>query len=81
LGKAEILDFVKTMQVKDHAILFYSDRKDKRDVLFTYLKAGLDTGEAAVYVASEESPDKIRQAMKVRLGLRTVREIPRPASG
>jgi len=64
LGKAEILDFVKSMQVKDHAILFYSNRTDKREVLFTYLKAGLDAGEAAIYVASEESPDEIKRAMK-----------------
>lgn len=64
MGKAEILDFVKSMQVKDHAILFYSNRTDKREVLFTYLKAGLDAGEAAIYVASEESPDEIKRAMK-----------------
>jgi len=64
LGKAEILDFVKTMRAKDHSILFYANRRDKREVLFTYLKAGLDAGEAAIYVASDESPDQIRQAMK-----------------
>jgi hypothetical protein len=45
-------------------ILFYSNPRDKREVLFTYLKAGLDAGEAAIYVASEESPDEIRRAMK-----------------
>ena len=64
MGKAEILDFVKTMRAKDHSILFYANRRDKREVLFTYLKAGLDAGEAAIYVASDESPDQIRQAMK-----------------
>lgn len=64
MSKEKILDFVKSMQAKDHVILFYSDRRDKREVLFTYLKAGLDAGEAAIYVASEESPDEIRRAMK-----------------
>jgi len=64
MGKAEILDFVKTMRVKDHAILFYSNSQDKREVLFTYLKAGLDAGEAAIYVASDESAHEIAQAMK-----------------
>ena len=64
LAKAEILDFVKSMHLKDHVILFYSNPRDKRDILFTYLKAGLDAGEAAIYVASEESRDEIRRAMK-----------------
>lgn len=52
------------MRAKNHAILFYSNRRDKSEVLFAYLKAGLDAGEAAVYVASDESPHQIRQAMK-----------------
>jgi len=64
LGKSEILEFVKTMRAKDHAILFYASQRDKRDVLFTYLKAGLDVGEAAIYVASDESVDEIRRAME-----------------
>jgi hypothetical protein len=64
MGKAEILDFVKTMHAKDHAILFYSNRQDKHQILFTYLKAGLDAGEAAIYVASEETTDEIARAMK-----------------
>lgn len=62
-GKAEILDFVKTMHAKDHVILFYVNREDKHDVLFSYLKAGLQAGEAAIYVASEETPNQIMQAM------------------
>jgi len=64
MEKSEILEFVKQMKAKDHAIMFYSKPKDKHQVLFTYLKAGLEAGEAAVYVASEETPDQIRQAMK-----------------
>lgn len=64
MGKAEILDFVKTMHVKDHAILFYANRRDKREVLFTYLKAGLAAGEAAIYVASDESTHEIARAME-----------------
>jgi hypothetical protein len=50
------------MRAKDHSVLFYTNRRDKREVLFTYLKAGLDAGEAAIYVASDESPDQVRQA-------------------
>ena len=59
-----ILDFVGQMKQKDHVILFYSDPEDKHQILFTYLKAGLDAGDAAAYVAGDEPPSKIREAMK-----------------
>ena len=64
MEKSEILEFVKQMKAKDHVIMFYSTLEDKHKVLFTYLKAGLDAGEAAAYVASQESLDEVREAMK-----------------
>lgn len=64
MGKLEILNFVRTMHKKDHVILFYANRLDKREILFTYLKAGLDAGEAAIYVTSDESVHEIRRAME-----------------
>jgi hypothetical protein len=64
LEKNEILGFVRGMRSKDHVILFYSSPEDKRQVLFTYLKAGLDDGEAAAYVAGGESVEEVREAMK-----------------
>jgi len=64
LGKDEILDFVRKMKPRDHVILFYSDHNDKHLVLFTYLKAGLDAGEAGVYIAGDESSSQIREAMR-----------------
>ncbi len=64
LEKNEVLDFVEQMKTSDHVILFYSNPEDKHQVLFTFLKAGLDKGEAAAYVASQETPDKIREGMR-----------------
>ena len=64
MEKSEILGFVRDMRATDHVILFYSNPEDKRLVLFTYLKVGLDRGEAAAYVAGDESVDEIRRAMK-----------------
>jgi hypothetical protein len=59
----EILDFVREMKPKDHVIFFYTGREDKYYVLFTYLKTGLERGEAVAYVTSQESPEQIRGAM------------------
>jgi hypothetical protein len=63
MGKSEILEFVRRMKARDHVILFYTNHSNKRLVLFTYLKAGLDAGEAVVYVAGDESSNAIREAM------------------
>ena len=68
MEKDEILKFVRQMKPRDHVIMFHSNADDKRQVLFTYLKAGLDQGEAAAYVAGEETPDEIRQNMR-RFGM------------
>ena len=62
MEKDEILQFARQMKPRDHVIMFHSSSEDKHQVLFTYLKAGLDQGEAAAYIASEETPDEIRQA-------------------
>ncbi|MFQ5871123.1 MAG: MEDS domain-containing protein [Candidatus Geothermarchaeales archaeon] len=64
MEKSEIIGFVKGMESRDHVILLYTDRRDKHDILFTYLRAGLEKGEAAAYVAGEETADQIRQAME-----------------
>jgi len=58
-----VLDFVKALQPMDHAILFYNDLKDCRRVLFTFLKAGVDKGEAAVYVTGRETSKQNQKAM------------------
>jgi hypothetical protein len=68
MEKDEILQFARQMKPKDHVIMFHSNREDKHQVLFTYLKAGLDQGEAAAYIASEETPDDVREAMR-RFGI------------
>ena len=64
MEKEKIIEFVKNMNLKEHAVLLYTDTKDKHDVLFTYLKAGLERGEAAAYIACQESPEQIKQAMQ-----------------
>jgi len=63
MEKDEILGFVKRMKATDHVILFYSNPEDKRLALFTYLKAGLDRGEAAAYVAGHDTVEEVKRAM------------------
>ncbi|MFQ5762470.1 MAG: MEDS domain-containing protein [Candidatus Bathyarchaeia archaeon] len=60
----ELLQHVKKMKPGDHVMLIYSDLKEKHEILFTYLEAGLEKGEAAAYVASEEAPEQIKRAMR-----------------
>jgi archaellum biogenesis ATPase FlaH len=60
----EVLEFVKKMKPRDHVVLFYTDAEDKNEVLFTYLKAGLERKEAAAYVASQQSVEQTKEAMQ-----------------
>jgi hypothetical protein len=63
LEKDKIIEFVKNMDLREHVVLLYINPEDKRDCLFTYLKAGLDRGQAVAYVTSQESTEDIKKAM------------------
>jgi sugar-specific transcriptional regulator TrmB len=64
----KVIRFMKQLTPTNHLIFVYDSPDAKHNVLFNYLKAGLDEGEAGVYVASDETPIQIRAAMK-RFGL------------
>jgi len=64
----KVTRFVKHLSPSEHAIFLYQSPEAKYEVLFNYLKVGLENGEAAVYIASEENPSQIRGAMK-RFGI------------
>jgi sugar-specific transcriptional regulator TrmB len=60
--------YVRSLRPTEHAIFLYEHPEAKYEVLFNYVKVGLENGEAAVYIASEENPSEIRDAMK-RFGI------------
>ncbi len=60
----EILEFVKKMKSREHVVLFYTSPQDKNEVLFTYLKSGLEREMAAAYVKSQQSPEQTKEAMR-----------------
>jgi|GEM_PF-1849602 len=61
---SQVLDFVKNLKAREHVILFYASHEEKREILFTFLHAGFERGEGAVYVAGQETPKQIREGMK-----------------
>ena len=64
----KVIRYVRHLRPTDHVIFLYKSLEAKHNVLFNYVKAGLEKGEAAVYIASEENPSQIRDAMK-RFGI------------
>ena len=52
------------MRPTNHVIFVYDSKEAKRNVLFSYIKFGLESGEMTVYVATEESINEIREAMQ-----------------
>jgi len=61
--------YVRRLRPTNHVIFLYESLEAKHNVLFNYLKVGLENGEAAMYIASEENPSQIRDAMK-RFGIK-----------
>jgi sugar-specific transcriptional regulator TrmB len=55
---------LKNLQPRDHVILIYESKEVKRNTLFSYIEKGLRTGQAGIYICSEETPDEIRNAMR-----------------
>jgi sugar-specific transcriptional regulator TrmB len=64
----KLTHFLEDLRPTNHVIFLYESSEAKYNVLFNYLKVGLENGEAAVYIASEEDPSQIREAMK-RFGI------------
>jgi hypothetical protein len=60
----KVLGFMEQLRPTNHLIFVYDNPEAKHKVLFNYIKVGLDNGEAGVYVASDETPNQIREAMK-----------------
>ena len=64
----KIAGIVRLLKPTNHVLFLYESAQDKYNVLFNYLLAGLEAGEAVLYIASEENPNQIRDAMK-RFGI------------
>jgi len=67
-GSGKIAGLVRQLKPTNHVLFLYESAQDKYNVLFNYLLAGLEAGEAVLYIASEENPTQIRDAMR-RFGL------------
>ena len=64
LQRGHVLNYLQSLAMGDHAVLFYETLDEKQRCLFTFLKGGLERGEVAVYVAGEEPPEQVRRDMK-----------------
>ncbi len=60
----KVIGYMEQLRPTNHIIFVYDSPEAKYNVLFKYLKVGLEKGEAGVYVASDENPSQIREAMK-----------------
>jgi len=56
MGK-ESTRYIEELSVRDHSVLLYDDDNFKHRIVFPYLKAGLSSGKAALYFASEKTMD------------------------
>jgi hypothetical protein len=60
----ETVKYVRALKTGSHGVFFYETPAEKREVLFNYLQAGIQNGEGAIYVASQETSTQIRRQME-----------------
>jgi sugar-specific transcriptional regulator TrmB len=65
----KVINFMKKLRPTNHVIFVYDSAEAKNQVLFNYVDYGLKNGEAAAYVTSDTSPNRIREDMK-RFGIK-----------
>jgi len=65
----KVISYMEQLRPTNHLIFVYDNPEAKYNVLFNYLKAGLDKGEAGVYVTSDVNSSQAKEAMK-RFGLK-----------
>ncbi len=56
--------YVRNLKVGSHGIFFYRSPHEKHEVAFNFLQAGIEKGEGAVYIASQETSTRIRRHME-----------------
>jgi hypothetical protein len=61
---SKTLDYVRNLKAGNHGIFFYRNPHEKHEVLFNFLKAGLEKEKGAIYVASQETSKQIRSHME-----------------
>jgi hypothetical protein len=62
--------FTKNALLGEHNVCFYTSTKEKQNLLFSNLKAGLDQGCSGLYVAGEENIEQVQFEMR-KFGLET----------
>ncbi len=65
----KVIRFMEQLRPTNHLMFLYDSPEAKHNVLFNYLKVGLEKEEAGVYVTTDENPSQIREAMK-RFGIK-----------
>jgi hypothetical protein len=60
----ELETFFQDIEPYNHFILFYDTQESKRNILFRFLADGLKNGRGAVYICSDEGPEKVLKNME-----------------
>jgi hypothetical protein len=58
------LNYVRNLKAGNHGVFFYKSPDEKHEVLLNFLQAGLQKGERAIYVPSQETSKQIRRHME-----------------
>jgi len=63
LVSEELNNFIQKIKISDHIIMFYDTPEVKHNILYNYIKNGLERKKGVLYICSDESPQQIRKSM------------------
>lgn len=55
-----------TLETHRHVCWFYETGNERMDVASEFLRGGLESGQRAIYICSDERPDEVRQQLMQR---------------
>ena len=59
----QVVSYVKKSPKGSHMVVFYNSQKEKRQIIFRFIKHGLEKGEAIIYLSNEQTPRQIIKDM------------------
>lgn len=62
--RAQLRSFIREAPTSSHMVLIYGDPEEMREVVFTFIKDGLEKGEAAIYLSGDEGPEQASRELE-----------------
>jgi len=57
--EGQVIDFVRYVPLSNHMVLFYETSEKKYDIIFAFVKAGLENQQSVIYVTNDDDNEVV----------------------